>query len=261
MTRQFLFLLTTLAFSTLLISMVVLGSKHRSLATTLKRKEGIIPPINNDKDLGYSEINIASPRPLCVQAISYSNLAVPIKGSIPMPSQIEDDVTPTLSAKLVLENNGEIFYWLNSVRVWRSSAPHNIVDCTELNVLKSFAARTPIENWKSFSETSNGLRLHLAPLAITSKQSDSKRRIVWSFLSGFDASALCTEKECEIPLPLPPKQTGSVVLMSKSRSSRLVLLPNADLVTLESGPDVPQGSKHVTKLKSSLIGSICLIPS
>lgn len=257
MSRETLFLLTAIALSALLVSSVAMGSSNRKLSTVKKRQEGIDVPTNSDKALGYSELNLAAPRLVCAAKTGYASAPhATLSGSVPMASVAEADVTPTVSARLTLTDSGALHYSLNSVVVWRSSEPRTVNSCTELDVLKGFVARAPPQKWAFVAET-NGMRLHAAPLAITASSQGGSRRILWTFLSGWDLTSVCAAQDCELPLPLPEKASGVVALISQRRTFRLALLPNGDLAVLETGPDEPRGSTHVTKLASSLMATWC----
>ena len=84
-------------------------------------------------------------------------------------------------------------------------------------------------SWPFRAETSNGLRFHTWPLAITALD-EGARRVLWSPRAGWDASLGCstTSAECELPLNAGTDAFGLSLLAKEGRT--LALLPNGDLL-------------------------------
>ena len=253
-----MFLLTSFSLSAVILFIVIFGSKHRRLSTYAKSQSLVKVPVNNDDYVGYSDINIHSQRPSCSKVSQ--NFIVPsaeMKSSLPLPSELSSKVTPSLSAYLSIDpTSGALIYRLNNIDLWKSTSPRTQTMCTEFNVLKSFSAKTPLNEWSYISETANGLRLHLAPLAIT-KKSELSRKLVWTFFSGWDATALCENRDCEIPSLRNGKESADVVLMSKNRKLRLVFTSSGDLITIEAGAEAPRSTVYASKVKTTLLSSLC----
>jgi hypothetical protein len=252
-----MFGLTSFAFAVIILFLVAFGSHHKRLSTYPKHQTLVKVPVNNDEYVGYSDINVNSQRPSCSKSLI--KITVPsavIKSNLPIPSELESDVTSSVKAQLRLNKDGSLQYTLNGVDAWISSVPRTQIISTELNVLKTFAAKCPVRDWSFVSETDNGLRLHLSPLAIT-KKTAAGRQIVWTFFSGFDASALCRDTDCEIPYE-NAKENSEIVLMSKNRKYRLLFSTTGDLVIVEAGAESPRSSVFASKVKSSLMSSLCV---
>lgn len=251
-----MFVLTSVAFAVIIIFLVAFGSQHKKLSTYPKRQILLKVPVNNDEYLGYSDINVSSQRSSCSKAPSYLNVPFAvIKSNLPIPSELDSDVTATVKSKFSLNKDGGLVFTLNGVEAWNSLRPRIQIISTELNVLKSSAAKIPVKDWSFVSETSNGLRLHLSPLAITKKTS-SGRQLIWTFFSGFDATAICQNKDCKIPQE-NEKEAAEIVLISKNRKYRLLFTTNGDLVTVEAGAESPRSSVFASKVKSSILLSLC----
>jgi hypothetical protein len=257
--KMTLFLITSLAIASLVLAFVILSSQNKRLSTYVVRKVNHKPPVNNDEVLSYSEINLHAQRSLCSPTPEKFYLTLP--DAVPrgvLPSYVEVDIAPQLTAKLTLLANGDLVYSLNTVNVWTSRNPREHVGCTELNVMNSAISRRRPEDWPYVSQTTNGVRFHVSPLAVTLQYGDS-RRIIWTFLSGWDAVALCGggKADCEIPAELPSKGSAEVVLINGPRNHRLLLLPNADVLIVETSPNEPRGSIRISKLKTSLQVAAC----
>lgn len=254
-----LFLLTCFALTIIIICFVYFSSKNNTLLTTVKKQELIKIPFNDDRSLSYSELNIYAQRSLCrfSPETFYKKIPNITLRDMPIPSFVEVDVTNQISAKLLLTNQGHLEYFLNSVLVWTSQKPREFKECTEHEIMKYSILKQKPEEWSFVSETKNGVRLHASPLALT-VQDGEVRRIIWTFMSGWDAAGLCKNEECELPAEMPKKKDSiEVILISLSRSMRLVLMPNVDLLILETGASEPRGSLHSVKIKTSLQISAC----
>ena len=248
--KTVLFMLTSFVAVSLITAFVFLASKQRRLLTTVRKLSNFSPPVNDDKPLNYSELNLYAQRGLCSQfpSLAYSILPHAIQKNN-VNFFVEEDAAPRIAARLELLTSGDIQYSLNSVIVWSSKKPRDYISCTELDVLDAEIARKRPEEWSFVSQTTNGVRLHLAPLAITIQSGDS-RKIVWTYASGWDAVALCpgSYADCELPAQLPAKGDSELTLARPHL--RLLLCPNADLLVLET-------TSVGSKLKSSLQISAC----
>lgn len=255
--RTTLFLLSSLTVTCIILAFVFISSAEKKFGTVKNSLKLVKTPKSNDDLLGYAETNISSPRVACRANYDFSLLPeLSPLSSTPLPSNASSQVTATLSANLLLTNAGELEYYLNELRVWKSGEPRAHIGSVETNVLKEFVAKRPSETWEYIGETSNGLRLHVAPLAITG---DRGKKIVWTFLSGWDPLTLCLSVSlCELPMQVPLKEKASMIMISKDRSKRLVLSTNSDLLILSRAPTERGSSTLKTEVKESLISSFCI---
>jgi len=254
-TRRTLFYLTSLSAAVFVIFIVfVLSSEKRMGASRVEQKNVVVPKkdvLNKNID-----INISSPSVACRDNFKYTSVPESLVSNLPLSDNRSQQVTSSLSATLSMTNSGIVEYFLNDLKVWKSSEPRVHYTSVETDVLKNFIVDKPLEKWEYCSETTNGIRLHLAPLAISS---NFGKRLVWTFLSGWDATAFCTSKICEIPFELSfsKMDKSSPVIISKDRTKRLLLLPNSDLVFLQVGSEKRGSNKFVTEIKGSLIQTYC----
>ena len=126
-------------------------------------------------------------------------------------------------AQLCLDNNN-ILYKVNEKLVWSwKKGPEKVP--SEFN---DEFVKDP-SKWQHVAETSNGLRFHVFPMSITVPTDKSlKRRVLWSFVGGWDPSASCITAKCELPLKAAETEWGTTFM--RSPSSALSLLPNGDLM-------------------------------
>lgn len=260
-TQKTLFILSSITVTCLILAFVFISSSEKRFGTTRNFLKLVNPPkADREEAVLYTETNLTAPRVLCKSNYDFSVLpALQPISSTPLPNSLSVQVTSTLSATLKLNNSGEIEYFFNDLKVWKSSEPRSHLGSVEVNVFKEFIARTPSTAWKSISETSNGLRLHVSPLAVTSEKG---KRIIWTFLTGWDAAAMCSSNSfssgCEIPAQVNAKEQASMVLISKDRIKRLLLCPNADILILSRTAKERGSSTLVTSVQESLISKYCL---
>ena len=250
-----MFYLTSISIVVLVVVFVFVMSNEKRMGAIKVQQKNLLAPKKNGP-ISYNDINLAAPLVSCKTNFKYSILPETKVVSLPISHNLSKQITSSLSSTLLITNNGVIEYFLNDLKVWKSSEPRTHYYGVETEVLKNYFAAKSTENWDYCCETSNGIRLHLAPLAITC---DFGKRIVWSFLSGWDATSFCTTQHCEIPFELSHSKLDKAVnvAISKDRSKRMVLLPNADIVTVNAGAEKRGGNKFITEIKGSLIQSYC----
>lgn len=176
-----------------------------------------------------------------------------------LKQKISDDKSKgnTILPSLLLEEDGSFSYLLNGKAVWSSKTPRSFLDCFELKLLRSTVFKDLkanndsnhpfLDDWPYVFKNDTDFRLHIMPLCITyaSKASGgvrdaSKRRLAWTFLSGWDATATaCNSLSCKIPLPMvdPPLElndsSNKGKIFMKNNAFYLSLFNNGDLVVVK----------------------------
>jgi hypothetical protein len=150
---------------------------------------------------------------------------------------VEENVSDTVLASLKIDKHNNILYFLNNKIIWTSNNPRTYVDCIESKILKSSILYVnDLNSWSYVHESHDkNVRLHLKPLAITYEK-ENKRKLLWTFFSGWDSSSLCAMENCKIPLPLKQSNSleinhGSTVLQNELLF--LALLNNGDLAIVK----------------------------
>ena len=235
----------------LILKYLIDKSKYKTIHSSFQKLINIVVPNANEEHIHYSELNLNAPRITCSQRDNYDQVVPDL--IIDTNNSLESfliDKASSLICKLKLNNNGELEYLLNDKIIWNSSKPREILKNTDLDVLLHFMNDDTI-TWNTVYENES-YKLHIAPLAISSKITS---KIIWSFISGWDA--LSGGGEIQIPNDLNYKNTSKVILISDNRKFRGSLLSNSDFIILETL--VNPNNKYVreTKMHSSLIRSFC----
>ena len=260
--QKTLFILSSLTVVCLILAFVYISCEERKFGTTKKFFNLVNPPKDTQESIPYAETNISAPRVLCNSNYDFNVLPPlkPVATSIPLLDNSTVQVTSTLSATLKINNSGEMEYFLNNLKVWKSSDPRSHIGSIEVNVLKEYIGKNNSYDWQSISETSNGLRLHVAPLAITC---DKGKRIIWTFLTGWDASAFMYKtsapntNECQLPMQVNGKEQANIVLISNNRIKRLLFCPNGDIFILNRAAKEKGSLILITTVQESLIVKYC----
>jgi hypothetical protein len=258
MARYFFFVLTVILCVSLLAAIVHHGSFNKYTPRYRKSFSSILAPVNDDSFLGYGEQNLSAPRSLCKAVFAYKTAPnVQLRGFVPTPWNLEEKLSDSVTASLKLYDSGNISYSLNGREMWSSAMPRSYISSPDSEILRDFISTKPPEQWTFCDETSSGLRLHIAPFAITAFV-EGKRSIVWTCISGYDITGICKTTECSFPAALGAKDNGQASLVSKNRQHRLALMPNADLVVIQTKADAPGSHIQSSKLVSSLMTSWCI---
>jgi hypothetical protein len=173
--------------------------------------------------------------------------------------KIEDKIIGnTIVPSLIFGDDGSFAYLLNDKPVWTSKTPRSFLDCFELKMLRSTVFKDLktnndsnhpfLDDWPFIFKNETDFRLHLMPLCITyaskatsSGRNVSKRKLAWTFLSGWDGTATaCQSNSCKIPFSMiaPPRELhdpnnkGKIFLQNNNRLF-LSLLNNGDLVVVK----------------------------
>lgn len=265
--RQGVFLLVVIAGAALVVALVLASASNRRLGAQQVTLSHVQVPLATDADLGYSEMNLAAPRVACspeaAQGTLYADAlpacSVSADATTPLPAELSAPVSGSVSARLQLSDAGELVYWLNGTRVWSSRAPRSYASCAETSVLRAAAVSLHPATWPAVATAANGVQLHLVPLAVTAPRQDGEgRRVLWSLLGGWDATALChSSTECTLPPKLVDGDEGAVVLLSANRARRAALLSSGDLIVVETVAKEFKSAERVTKLVSSLVQASC----
>jgi hypothetical protein len=260
-----MFVAAALLIGFALVFVLIKYTGHHKFVSSISELQQVTVPVSSDVVLGYGEANLVAPRVQCSAAAagteplypSPPETLVPAEATTPLPGSVSEAVSTTVTATLGLGNDGVLKYSLNGASVWTSTQPRRYALTAAMHVLLRVMV-TPPDGWRHIVETPTGLRLHVVPLAITAPRNDGEgRRVVWTFVSGWDATALCASPTaCEIPFA-GSVAGGITALISADRAARLALLGNGDLVAVRIGADGPRSSTLSSTLLHSLMQASC----
>lgn len=233
----------------LIVFYLINASKLRTIYPNLKAIQSV-KIVKSSDDVEYSEFNLTAPKTVCSTKDLYDDSIPEIMFDKNTSIQnFLSDTASSLNCKLVLNNKGILEYKLNDQIVWVSNKPREHLQSTDLKVLLKFMAADT--KWNSVYEN-EGFRLHVAPLAISSK---TLNKVVWSFMSGWEA--ISSGGDIHIPNDLSYKNASNIVLISENRNFRSSLLSNSDIITINTQADPNNKYHRVAKVSGSLIRSYC----
>ena len=193
-------------------------------------KSAVSPKVGDVTE--YIDLNINVRAQLCAIKNVYNRVPVYIK-----PSENINlvSVVPSLSCKLIVNNDGHFEYYINLVMVWTSKYPRRIIKSTDLRVLEHYMLEN--KNWQVVHDSGKFL-LHVAPFAITSKVD---KKIVWTFMSGWALHDRTIPNE---------KFDGIATsfMTSENKKYFAAILSNGDIVTINESSNVQE----------SIIQNFCL---
>jgi hypothetical protein len=248
------FYIVTVTIIIIIVSFVITFSKQHKYRSESFQQQLIDIP-KSEKALVY---NVYTKRNLCeVKTFDELPEFSFVSETSPTKSHVDDESIKTLKTSLKIHDSGKLLYFVNGVLVWTSEKPRSYITNAQSILVKNYSDLKSIEDWTFASETSNSTRLHLNPLAITKLDSLGNRKLLWSFLSGWDPSSVSDEgSKAVIPIPFKKNDSGIYFLISENRKKRLALCSNGDLITIECG-GLKTKDEFSTSFFSSLMMSYC----
>ena len=251
--QEKIFYIVTLVIFVCIISFVITFSKqHKYRTLPIERRLINVPRSTKEKiPNSYSRLNACSSENVYkdLPDFSFASETNPLKSEL-----IESKENLTTSLKI--NDFGKLIYSVNGFQIWNSEKPRVFVGGAELNLLKNYASLLTIDEWKYSEETRDGTRLHLTPLSITKNDINGKRKLLWSFLSGWDPASVSESSKATIPVALKKSDSATYILISQNRKKRVALSSNGDLLTMECGATDIKENFSISLFKS-LMQSYC----